>query len=76
MIKIDYEDMWKSLKEGSGEYYLRWGAISHSKGIIKLKDVMNRLEKKHTHEYIDLSGHGTKPTTTRPSPKPRPLKKE
>ena len=46
MIKVDYEGAWKELKEKYGYLY--------SDETILLKNVIQDLEQKHTHNYVDI----------------------
>jgi len=48
MIKIDYEGAWKELKREYGKEYIVY------EGGEDVEDVMKKLEKKHTHNFIDI----------------------
>ena len=48
MIKIDYEGAWKELKLKYGNLYI----ICEGGDLVE--EVMSAIERKHTHNYIDI----------------------
>ena len=62
MIKVDYEGAWKELKNKTSyseilDYEEASGFSIHRPDLVT---VMDNLEKKHTHDYVDIRRHSDK----------------
>ena len=57
MIKVDYEGAWKELREDIGDKEIENYEDTRP---LKIFYIMDKLEKKHTHNYVDIRRRGDK----------------